>query len=123
MKTNSRAADLGLTLLAIVLGAGLLHVWTSGPSASAQSANGLSGMTAATADTALLTCDGGNEDVLLVLDQQGEEILVYAPKSTTALEFKGRHGLRELFAEGRVRAGVPTSTPTPNGPGVINPSR
>jgi hypothetical protein len=80
------------------------------------SVNGLSGMASAAGEVAVLTCDGGSEDILLVLDQRAEEVLVYRPQGQQALEFRGRYRLAELMADARLARGagvVPARAPAP----------
>ena len=58
-------------------------------------------LVAQSGDFALLTFSGGNDDVLLVLDQRTESLLMYGVRGQNALEFKGRQDLRELFFDAR----------------------
>jgi hypothetical protein len=137
--TSNPLVNATLTLCACVLATGLAvaHVvgaraQTTGsrpgaPVVLAQSAaalNGISGMATAGGDVAALTCDGGESDLLLVLDQRSEELLVYRPQGSRALEFVARAGLRELFAEARFGVGLPEEPARPAAPiGPTNPVR
>lgn len=107
-----------------LLSVGVWQAW--GVSAQAQNTVATTGMTTGNAEAAVLTCDGGSEDIVLVLDQQGEELMLYVPRGQNSLEFKDRYGLRELFAEARVRTGVSVPMPIAPVPGVGpsgNPTR
>ncbi|MCU0688809.1 MAG: hypothetical protein MUE97_03600 [Phycisphaerales bacterium] len=129
--TRPSASPVSRVNIALALLAGGLGVllWQAliapAPSALAQNVNGLSGMTAVGAggDMAMLTCDGGSADVLLVLDQQAEELLVYAPRTVQSLDLRGRYSLRQLFAEARARAGSPgPAIPAPAAPAEPRPN-
>lgn len=126
---NARVSRVNVALALLAGGLGVL-LWqaliTPTPSALAQNVNGLSGMTAIGGDLAMLTCDGGSADVLLVLDQQAEELLVYAPRTVQSLDLRGRYSLRQLFAEGRARGGSPMplpAQPRPEDQPRTNPTR
>lgn|GEM_PF-1936179 len=91
---------------------------------SAGSLNGLSGMTTAGGDFAAMTSDGGDQDLLMVLDQRAEELLIYRPDGPRSLDFVGRASLRELFVEARLGSGLPEQTSRPQVPTTPgNPAR
>lgn len=54
---------------------------------------------------AVLTTDGGNEEVLLVLDQRAEELYVYRVENQSVVELLARESLPELFAAARLGLG------------------
>jgi hypothetical protein len=49
-------------------------------------------------DYTVLTFNGGNDDVLAVLDGRGEELFLYRVKPVNQLEFISRDRLPDLFA-------------------------
>lgn len=53
----------------------------------------------------ILTFNGGNEDVVAVLDGRGEELFLYQVKNRTRLEFIGREVLPTLFQNARGTGG------------------
>ena len=55
-------------------------------------------------DYTVLTFNGGNDDVLAVLDGRAEEIFTYRVKNLNQFEFLGRDKLADLFTAAR-RAG------------------
>ena len=53
----------------------------------------------------VLTTDIGSEDLVVVLDQRAEQLLLYHVRNQTALEFRGKQSLSELFLEARRASG------------------
>jgi hypothetical protein len=49
----------------------------------------------------VLTFNGGNEDIVAVLDGRGEELFLYQVRTRSKLEFVGREDLRTLFSTAR----------------------
>lgn len=101
--------------------AGLLVVQAGRLTGGAPAAASYADLVASGGDFVALAVDGGNEDVLVVLDQRTEELLVYQPRAQSSVEFKGRQSLREVFYTARRTAGLPDIGPgrpaTPSGPG------
>lgn len=95
------AAFLGLLLAAaLFLPAGRAEA--SGAMASALPMD----LTTQGPDHAALTLEiGSGEDMLVLLDQRSESLLMYRVRNQSALEFRGRQDLRELFGEARRAAG------------------
>lgn len=61
---------------------------------------------------AMMTTDGGAEEVLVVLDDRNESLLVYEVENRTRLVLQDREALPDLFARARVAAGYPERTAT-----------
>ncbi len=59
------------------------------------------GLVSSVDDHTILTFDGGNDDLVMVLDGRGEEIFVYGIKNQTTFEFLARHRLSDVFGFGR----------------------
>jgi hypothetical protein len=57
------------------------------------------------ADQTMLTFNAGNDDVLVVLDSRGEQLLTYRVRNQTSLELISVYSIPELFATGQ-RIGV-----------------
>jgi|GEM_PF-2945219 len=66
-------------------------------------------------DLVALTCDGGTDDVLLVIDQRSEQMMVYYPRTQTELQFVQKYALRDLFTSARLQYGGRPSSPAPEG--------
>jgi len=49
----------------------------------------------------ILTFNGGNEDIVAVLDGRGEELFLYQVRNRNRFEFIGRQDLRVLFTNAR----------------------
>lgn len=64
-------------------------------------------------DLVALTCDGGTDDVLLVIDQRSEQMMVYYPRTQTELQFVQKYALRELFTSARLQYGDRSTSPAP----------
>lgn len=54
---------------------------------------------------ALSLDQGGNDDILLVLDQRSESLMVYSVVNQRAVELRAREDLTELFAAARAGGG------------------
>lgn len=121
-KPGSPAVTL-LSASAIALLVFILVQWSRLPGGTPAFAE----MVASGSDVAIMTSDGGSNDIVVVLDQRAEELLVYQPQNGKSLQFHGRYPLRDLFAEGRILGGTSTtpSRPSPDTtpPTPANPSR
>ncbi|MCA9277622.1 MAG: hypothetical protein H6815_02400 [Phycisphaeraceae bacterium] len=56
---------------------------------------------ASAGDFTILASDGGNEDVVLVLDNRNEELLAYKIRNQNQIELLQRASLAELFERGK----------------------
>lgn len=62
-------------------------------------------MIASVGEYRLMTTDGGNEEVVLVLDNRNEDLLVYKVKDQTKLELFQKLEIDRVFTDGRRAAG------------------
>jgi hypothetical protein len=68
----------------------------------------LAEMTAVQGSYTMMTTDGGNDEILVVVDSREEMVLVYRIDQSGKLALQERERLSELFARARARAiGVP----------------
>lgn len=61
-------------------------------------------MVSSVGEYTVLTTDGGNEEVLLVLDNRNEDLLVYKVKAQKELELFQKVDLDKLFIDARASA-------------------
>ena len=54
-------------------------------------------------DYTALTCDGGNEDILVVLDGRSEQLFVYKVQNQTSVQIMQREDVSRIFADARAR--------------------
>lgn len=54
-------------------------------------------------DYTALTCDGGNGDILVVLDGRTEQLFVYKVQNQNAVNIVQREDLGRIFADARAR--------------------
>lgn len=94
-----RARPAALWASACVILALIIITAGRAPQAVAQS-----NMVSATSSYTLLSTDGGSEDVIVVLDSRGEEILVYKILNQSKIELYQKVPLPDTFIRGR--AGV-----------------
>lgn len=101
----SHAHPWSRTVLAIsaVLLAGLLATLLVVPSraSSATAAEASLADVTRVGDYTMITADGGNEDIVLVLDNRNEELLAYKVRNQTTVELLQKTSLPELFERGR----------------------
>lgn len=64
-------------------------------------------MVARTGDYAILTTDGGSDEIVVVVDDRNEMLLVYRNENRQRLSLAEREPLPELFVRARARAGMP----------------
>ncbi len=79
-----------MVLLALII----VQATTSGTPARAD-------LVSAAGDYTVLTFDGGNDDVLLVLDGRGEELYAYRVRNQNSLELIAPYQLKTIFNEAR----------------------
>jgi hypothetical protein len=77
-------------LAALVVVQAVRSGWLGLPEARADSASHVD-------DHTMLTMDGGNEDIVLILDGHAEQLLVYRVKNQDRLELAERHDVRSMF--------------------------
>jgi len=108
--------------------------WIAGPVGALRGTPALADVAIPGAEHAAVTSDGGGDDILVIVDQRSEDLLLYRPVNGKTVDFKGRHALRQLFAEARANSSIvplpeperqpgaqPTPAPTPGSP--TNPPR
>jgi hypothetical protein len=96
--TTSRAGNIALTISALVLLA-VLVVVAGRPAPAAAAEVSQSG------DYTALTCDGGNEDILVVLDGRTEQLFVYKVQNQNSLQLMQREDVSRIFSDARSRLG------------------
>lgn len=64
-------------------------------------------------DYAVLTTDGGNDEIVVVIDDRNEMLLVYRNENRQRLALAEREPLPELFQRARARIGLPQRPPAP----------
>lgn len=62
------------------------------------------GMVSRVGSLSVLTCEVGNEEVLVVLDNRGEQMLVYRVENMSTATLTQRVSLPRVFLDGRLRA-------------------
>lgn len=87
---------LSLTALAMVLVL-LIAGWQGSQQARAE-------MVTQTAQLTVMTADGGNEDVLLILDGRAENLSVYRVQNQNTLDLFKRYELPKVFGDARTQA-------------------
>jgi len=106
--TGGLWARAGLVCSAMVLSTLLaIALVRSGAPASA----GMVDLVASAGDFAMLTTDGGSDDVLVVLDQRSESLLLYRVANQQRVEFYGRQSLKDLFTTARAMSGEAPAVP------------
>lgn len=88
-----------LAALIVVQGAGLLD-----RPARAEMTTNKSGY-------AMMTTNGGDQEILVVIDDRNEALMVYQVENRDRLILQDRENLPELFLRARVQAGYPARTP------------
>ncbi len=95
---RTNAGNLALTLSALSLVMLILTVAGRGlPEAKAAEVS-------QSGDYTALTCDGGNEDVLVVLDGRTEQLFVYKVVNQVSVQLFQREDVGRLFGDARARA-------------------
>jgi hypothetical protein len=61
-------------------------------------------MVSQTGDFTLMTTNGGNDDVIAVIDNRGEDLTIYRVDNQSALELYQRIGLQQVFTNARARS-------------------
>ena len=84
-----------LAALVVVQGAGLLD-----RAASAEMVSNKSGY-------AIMTTDGGSEEIAVVIDERNETLLVYSIENRRRVVLQDRQSLPEMFTRARQQAGHP----------------
>lgn len=95
---RTNAGNIALTLSAFALLTLILTVAGRNPQAQAAAEVSQSG------DYTALTCDGGNEDVLVVLDGRSEQLFVYKVVNQVSVQLFQREDVGRLFGDARSRA-------------------
>lgn len=62
------------------------------------------GMVSSAGGHTVMTADGNNEDLLLVLDERSEELFVYRTDVNKGVQLFQRMSLPEIFSDARARA-------------------
>lgn len=96
--THTRSNDNVLTVTAVGLLVTLVALLWHNTSATAQLS---SDAVATTGDYTILSANGGNEDVVLVLDNRNEELLAYRVRNQNQVELLQKASLAELFERGK----------------------
>lgn len=99
---RTHRGNLALSVSALVLG--LLIVTVAGRGGLPQALGVPLTEVAQSGDYTALTCDGGNEDVLIVLDGRTEQLFVYKVVNQTAVNLYQREDVSRLFGDARARA-------------------
>lgn len=95
---RTNAGNLALTVSAVSLAMLIMTVAGRGvPEAKAAEVS-------QSGDYTAMTCDGGNEDVLVVLDGRSEQLFVYKVVNQVSVQLFQREDVGRLFADGRGRA-------------------
>ncbi len=63
------------------------------------------GMVSSAGSHTIMTADGNNEDLLLVLDERNEELFVYRTDASKGVQLFQRMSLPEIFNDARGRSG------------------
>lgn len=61
-------------------------------------------MATTNASYSMMTTDGGNDEILVVVDSRQESLLVYRTMNNTSLKLLDREDLSSLFSRARARA-------------------
>jgi hypothetical protein len=99
---RAHLGNMALSISALVLTLVVLTVAGRGllPVAHASAASEV----AQSGDYTALTCDGGNEDILVVLDGRSEQLFVYKVLNQTSVQLYQREDVSRLFSDARARA-------------------
>jgi hypothetical protein len=95
-----RSLDAGTALLtacAVILGLLIVIVSLRTPTAHAE-------MVSTAGPLTVMTAEGGNEEILLMLDGRAEHLSVYRVENQSSLELYKRYDLPKVFNEARTRA-------------------
>ncbi len=98
---RAHAGNLALTLSALALV--VLILTMAGRGASRADAAPLAEVSQS-GDYTALTCDGGNEDILVVLDGRTEQLFVYKVVNQTSVQLYQREDVARLFGDARAKA-------------------
>ena len=106
MKDDTKGININVLWVTAVLIASLIVVQlgrTGGSSPFEQQA--LAEMVASVGDYSIMTTDGGNEELLFVLDNRNEQLMVYKIDQQRALMLMAREELDGVFANARSKLG------------------
>lgn len=98
---RNHAGNLTLCLSALAIG---LLILTAGRGGLSTADAAPLAEVAQSGDYTALTCDGGNEDILVVLDGRTEQLFVYKVVNQTSVQLYQREDVARLFGDARARA-------------------